>query len=54
MPKRYRIEMTLIDEGSNTQLVTDTHKETYKDDAQAKERFETKEKAARETGKGSR
>jgi hypothetical protein len=53
MPKRYRIEMTLIDEASNTQLEpTDTDKVTYEDDAEAKAKFADKKKAAHDAGKG--
>ena len=54
MPKRYRIEMTLLDDASNAVLDTDSHIETYDDDAKAKSAFEKKAKAARDTGKGSK
>ncbi len=53
MPKRYRIAMTLTEDASNTELDADTHLEMYEDDAEAKKEFAKKEKAARETGKGS-
>lgn len=56
MPKRYRIEMTLFDDKTNTQLEpTDKHFENYKDDddgAEAKAKFAEKKKAARDAGKG--
>jgi hypothetical protein len=54
MPKRYRIEMTLFDDASNTQLEpTDKDKVTYKDDAEAKAKFAEKKEAARKAGNGS-
>jgi hypothetical protein len=53
MPKRYRIDMTLSDDSSNTQIDKKTHFENYEDDTEAKKQFAKKEKAARETGKGS-
>ncbi len=52
MPKRYRIEMTLFDDASNTQLDTDSDSETYQDDADAKAKFADKKKAAHDAGKG--
>jgi hypothetical protein len=52
MPKRYRIEMTLFKD--ETQLEpTDTHREDYRTEEEAKEKFVEKKKAAREAGKGS-
>ena len=54
MPKRYRVEMTLIDDTSNTQVDTDTHPEEYEDETEAKKQFAKKTKAARDTGKGSK
>lgn len=54
MPKRYRIEMTLFNDETNTQLEpTDKHKESYQNDEEAKAKFAEKKKVARETGKGS-
>ena len=53
MPKRYRIEMTLFNDETNTQLATDTHKETYASDEEAKAKFAEKKDAARKTGKGA-
>ena len=53
MPKRYRIEMTLLDDASNAVLDTDSDTETYDEDAKAKRAFEKKAKAARDTEKGS-
>ena len=53
MPKRYRIEMTLIDTTNNTQLEpTDKDNVTYEDDAEAKAKFADKKKAAHEAGTG--
>ena len=54
MPKRYRIEMTLVDDESSAVLDTDSHTETYDDDdPEAKRAFAKKAKAARDTEKGS-
>lgn len=53
MPKRYRIEMTLLDDASSAVLDTDTDTETYEDDDTAKGAFGKKAKAARDTEKGS-
>ena len=54
MPKRYRIEMTLFDDESNTEVEpADAHKERYKDETEAKAKFEEKKEAARRAGKGS-
>jgi hypothetical protein len=54
MPKRYRIEMTLLDDEANTQVEpTDAHKERYKDETEAKAKFAEKKEAARKAGKGS-
>jgi hypothetical protein len=54
MPKRYRIEMTLLDDASNTVLDTDSDTVTYDDeDPEAKRAFAKKVKAARDTEKGS-
>lgn len=53
MPKRYRIEMALFDEETDTQVEpTDTHRDTYKDDTEAMAKFADKKQAAREAGKG--
>ena len=53
MPKKYRIEMTLVDAAASTELATDVHEETYENDAKAKREFDKKTKAARDTGRGS-
>lgn len=53
MPKKYRVEMTLLDDASNAVLDTDVHKETYENDAKAQQEFAKKLKAAQETAKGS-
>jgi hypothetical protein len=53
MPKRYRIEMTLLDDASTAVLDTDSHKETYDNDDKAKQAFAKKVKAAQDTEKGS-
>jgi hypothetical protein len=53
MPKRYKIEMTLTEEASNTQLGADSEVVTYTDDAEAKKKFAEKKEASRKAGKGS-
>ena len=53
MPKRYRIELSITDIKSNTQLDSSSHEETYKDDAEAKTKFQQKDRAATNAGKGS-
>jgi hypothetical protein len=53
MPKKYRVEMTLVDDATSAALDTDVHEETYADDAKAKREFDKKTKAARDTGRGS-
>lgn len=53
MPKKYRVEITLVDDATSTQLETDVHEETYEDDAKARREFDKKTKAARDTGRGS-
>jgi hypothetical protein len=53
MPKKYRVEITLVDDATSTELDTDVHEETYEDDAKAKREFDKKTKAARDTGRGS-
>jgi len=52
MPKRYTVEIRIFDEES-TELASDSHEEKYKDDKQAKLKFDDKTRAAREAGKGS-
>jgi hypothetical protein len=54
MPKKYRVELSIVDDESDTQLDSDSHTETYADDTQAREKFKDKLKAARETGRGPR
>ena len=53
MPKRYRVEMTLVDDKSGAQVDTDTHTEFYEDETKAREGFQGKVDAAREKGKGT-
>lgn len=53
MPKRYRIELTIQDTKSNTQLDASSYEETYVDDADAKKNFRLKDEAQRKVGKGS-
>jgi hypothetical protein len=53
MPKRYRIDMTLTEEASNTQLDADSEAVTYRDDAEAKKKFAEKKEPARKAGKAS-
>jgi hypothetical protein len=52
MPKKYRVEMTLVEDASGTQLDTDTHTEDYDSETDARDGFQDKVKAAREKGKG--
>jgi len=54
MPKKYRVELSIVDDENDTQLDSDSHTETYADDTQAREKFKDKVKAARETGRGPR
>lgn len=54
MPKRYTVEMTITNDETNTQVATDSHEEMYNDDEQAELKFRDKERAARNTGKGSK
>jgi hypothetical protein len=53
MPKRYRIDMTITNEETDTQVDSDSHVERLKDDTDAKEKFQLKTEAARKEGKGS-
>ena len=53
MPKRYKIDMTLTEEASNTQLAADSEVVTYRDDAEAKKKFDEKKEASRKAGKAS-
>jgi hypothetical protein len=52
MPKKYRVEMSLVDDETNTTEASDTHTERYRTDTEANEAFGEKVKAAREKGKG--
>lgn len=54
MPKKYRIEMTLLVDETGAKLDTKTHRETYEDDAEARQQFVKKVKASEDTAKGSR
>lgn len=54
MPKKYRIEMTLlVDASDGEELDGRVHKETYDSDAEAKEAFAKKARSAEDTAKGS-
>ena len=52
MPKQYRIMVTMYDE-TDTEISSSTHEETYENDQQARAKFDQKDRAARDTGKGS-
>jgi hypothetical protein len=52
MPKRYRVEMTLVEDEDDIQLDSDTHSEIYDDEAEARRGFRDKADAAHEKGKG--
>jgi hypothetical protein len=53
MPKKYRVEMTLLVDATNAVVDTDKHNVTYEDDdTKAKLEFAKKVKAARDTAKG--
>lgn len=54
MPKKYRIELTLLVDGTDEQLDAKAHRETYENDAEARQQFAKKVKEAEATGKGSR
>lgn len=54
MPKKYRVELTIVDDESDSPIDTDSHTETYADDDQARERFQDKVQAARRSGKPTR
>ena len=51
MPKRYKIEMTLTEEKSGTQVDRDPYKVDYDTEEEAKQDFAKKAKAAQDTGK---
>jgi len=53
MPKKYRVEMTLLDDATNAVVDTDEDTVTYEDDTKAKQEFARKAKAARDTARGS-
>jgi hypothetical protein len=52
MPKKYRIEMQLVDDETSSSEGSDTHEEWYRDLHKAKEGFARKVKAAKENGRG--
>ncbi len=54
MPKKYRIEMTLLVDETGAKVDAKNHKETYEDDAEARQQFVKKVKASEDTAKGSR
>jgi hypothetical protein len=39
MPTKYRVELSIVDDESDTKLDSDSHTETYADDTQAREKF---------------
>lgn len=51
MPKRYKIEMTLTEEKSGTQVDRDAHRVDYDTEEEATQDFAKKAKAAQDTGK---
>ena len=51
MPKKYRIDMTITNTQTNTELDAVPHEEDYKDDAEAKRKFLKKVDAAKKSGK---
>jgi hypothetical protein len=53
MPKKYRIDMTITNIETKTEVDSDSHREDYNDDTQAREKFQLKKEAARREGKGS-
>jgi hypothetical protein len=52
MPKKYRIDMTITNIETKTEISSDSHLEQYNDDKQASEKFQLKKDAARSAGKG--
>ena len=52
MPKKYRIDMTITNIETKTEISSDSHLEQYNDDKQAGEKFQLKKEAARSAGKG--
>jgi hypothetical protein len=52
MPKKYRIDMTIPNIETKTEISSDSHLEQYNDDKQAGEKFQLKKEAARSAGKG--
>jgi hypothetical protein len=53
MPKRwYKIELQLVDDKGNV-LESDTQDERYEDDTEARQKFDEKDRAARNAGRGS-
>jgi hypothetical protein len=52
MPKRWRIVLTLFDDEGN-ELTSDSHTERYNDEAEARAKFDEKDRAAKGAGKGS-
>ena len=54
MPKKYRIEMNLLVDETGAKLDTKTHTVTYENDAEARQQFAKKVKAAEDTAKESR
>lgn len=53
MPKRYRIDMTITNEDTNTQVDSDSYVERYDNDKEVKEKFQPKKEAVRKADAGS-
>ena len=51
MPKKYRIDMTITDTETNTQVDSSVLEETYENDAEAQSKFSKKVDAAEKAGK---
>lgn len=52
MPKKYSVDMALVESDGGSQVDSDTHTEEYDTEADARKGFQDKVKAAREKGKG--
>jgi hypothetical protein len=53
MPKKYSVEMRLVDDASGSMVASDTDEEWYETESDARKGFQDKVKAAKEKGKGS-
>jgi hypothetical protein len=52
MPKKYRVEMSLVEDASGSQVDSDTETIDFDNDTEAMEAFQEKVRAAHEKGKG--